>query len=57
MLSDKQSLTLCGVLAGGLFITGVLNILDHVLTFALLALVFIVIIANLIIAHSTPKKK
>ena len=57
MLSDKQSLILCGILGVGIFISGLLNILNHAVVLVVLILVFIAIIANIIITHSTPNKK
>jgi len=47
MLTDKQSLILCGLIAVGIFVSGILDILDSVLVLALLALAFLAIIINL----------
>lgn len=52
MLNDKQSLALCGLMAIGLFASGVLGILDNFIVLALLSFVFIVIVVNFFIVHS-----
>ncbi|MCF8274324.1 MAG: hypothetical protein K9I95_10885 [Flavobacteriaceae bacterium] len=57
MLTDKQSLILCGLLGIGIFSSGVLDILDNFITKTVLALLFLVIIANLIIANSMKKEE
>ncbi|WP_406683145.1 hypothetical protein N1F78_10670 [Seonamhaeicola sp. MEBiC1930] len=48
MLSDKQSLILCGLMVGGIFTTGLLDILDNFLILTLLTIIFLAIILNLI---------
>ena len=52
MLNDKQSLFLCGILAVGLFITGIFNILDNFIVLTILVLIFLSIIANIIYTKS-----
>lgn len=49
MINDKQSLILCGVLAAGIFIGGMLDILDHYVMLTILTLVFLTIVINLIV--------
>ncbi len=57
MLTDKQSLILCGLLGIGIFSSGVLDILDNFITKTVLALLFLIIVANLIIANSMKKEE
>jgi hypothetical protein len=57
MLTDKQSLFLCGLLGIGIFISGVLEILDNFITKTVLTILFIVIITNLIITNSRKKEE
>jgi hypothetical protein len=57
MLTDKQSLFLCGLLGIGIFISGVLEILDNFITKTVLTILFIVIITNLIVINSRKKEE
>ncbi|NCO64117.1 MAG: hypothetical protein GW839_06580 [Flavobacteriales bacterium] len=56
MLTDKQSLILCGILGIAIFSTGVLDILDNFITKTILTILFLVIVANLIISNSIKKE-
>ena len=56
MLNDKQSLILCGVLAAGIFVTGILNILDNFVVLTVLTIIFLVIIGNLLYVQSQEKE-
>ncbi|GGK19736.1 hypothetical protein GCM10007962_12280 [Yeosuana aromativorans] len=56
MLSDKQSLILCGLLGIGIFSTGVLGVLDNFITKTLLTILFLVIVVNLIVVNSRKKE-
>lgn len=47
MITDKQSLILCGALIGGIFIAGVLDVLSHYIVLTLLSAIFLIIIINL----------
>ncbi len=57
MLSDKQSLFLCGLLGIGIFVSGVLEVLDNFITKTVLTILFIVIITNLIVTNSRKKEE
>jgi len=57
MLTDRQSLFLCGVLGIGIFVSGVLNILDNFITKTVLTILFIVIVTNLIVTNSRKKEE
>ena len=57
MLNDKQSLILCGLMAGGIFVTGILDILNNFIVLTILTIIFIVIIVNVFYTHKTSKKK
>ena len=52
ILNDKQSLFLCGVLVTGLFVTGIFNILGNFIVLTILALLFLIIVANIIYTKS-----
>lgn len=57
MLTDRQSLFLCGVLGIGIFVSGVLEILDNFITKTVLTILFIVIVTNLIVTNSRKKEE
>lgn len=57
MLTDKQSLILCGLMAIGIFVTGILDILDNFVILTLLTIIFLAIIINLISAKSYTQKE
>ena len=52
LLNDKQSLILCAILIIGLFVAGVFDVLDNSIVFAILAIIFCLIIANIIYVKS-----
>ncbi len=56
MLSNKQSLILTGLMAAGIFIFGVLDILDNFIILTLLTLVFSAVVVNLIYTSIKNKK-
>ena len=56
MLSDKQSLILSGVLAGSIFVTGLLEVLDNFIVLTILTIIFFTIIINLFYVKSKPKE-
>jgi len=57
MLSDRQSLILCGLMGIGIFASGVLEVLDNFVTKTILTILFLIIIANIIITLSRKKKE
>ena len=57
MLTDKQSIFLCGLLGIGIFVSGVLEILDNFITKTVLTILFIVIITNLIVTVLRKKEE
>ncbi|TWO31859.1 hypothetical protein E1J38_010760 [Seonamhaeicola sediminis] len=57
MLTDKQSLILCGFMAVGIFVAGVLDILDNFVILTVLTITFLAIILNLVVAKSFVKKE
>lgn len=57
MLNDKQSLILCGLMAGGIFVTGILEILDNFIVLTILTVIFLVIIANIFYTFFSLKKE
>ena len=48
MLSNKQSIALTGFMVAGIFIFGVLDVLDNFMVLTVLTLVFFAIVINLI---------
>ncbi|MDO5974129.1 hypothetical protein [Flavivirga jejuensis] len=47
LLTNKQSLILCGLMAGGIFVGGILDILNNFIVLTILTIVFLTIILNL----------
>ena len=56
MLTDKQSLILCGLMAMGIFVTGILNVLQNFIVLTILTIIFLAIIVNLFF-WKHPKKE
>ena len=57
MLNNKQSLILCGLMTGGIFITGILDILDNYIVKTILTIIFILIVSNMIYVFTKSKKE
>ncbi len=57
MLNDKQSLTLSGLMAGGIFVTGILEILDNFIVLTILTIIFLAIIINIFYVNRISKKR
>lgn len=57
MLNDKQTLVLSGVMAGGIFVTGILDILTHYIVLTLLTIVFLAITINIFYVNRILKKR
>lgn len=57
MLSNKQSLILCGLMTGGIFITGILEILNNYIVKTILTIIFILIVTNMIYVFTKSKKE
>jgi len=55
MINDRLSLILCGIMAGGIFIAGILDILDNYIVKTILTIIFLVIISNFFIVYSKSK--
>ncbi|WP_100614823.1 hypothetical protein [Confluentibacter citreus] len=47
MLTDKQSLLLCGLMAMGIFVAGILSILANFVVLTMLTIIFLAIVVNL----------
>ncbi|TNJ43453.1 hypothetical protein KFZ70_16780 [Tamlana fucoidanivorans] len=47
MLNDKQSLLLTGLMVGGIFVFGILDILDNFMVLTALTIMFFTIIINM----------
>lgn len=47
MLNDKQSLALTGLMAGGIFVFGILDVLDNFIVLTILTIVFFTIVINM----------
>jgi len=52
MLSNKQSLILTGFMAGGIFVFGLLDLLDNFVVLTLMTLSFFAIVLNLVFLKS-----
>lgn len=57
MLTNKQSLFFCGLVAIGIFVGGVLDILDNFIMLTVLTLLFFTIILNLFYTNSKKKNQ
>ncbi len=57
MLTDKQSLLLCGLMAGGIFVTGILDILNNFIVLTVLTIIFLTIVGNLFYSKTTNQKE
>lgn len=47
MITDEQSITLCGLMIIGIFVGGILDVLDNFIVLTILTLIFSTIIINL----------
>lgn len=56
-LNDKQSITLCVIMVAGIFISGILDILNNFAVLTFLTLVFFTIILNLILSKRVSKEE
>jgi hypothetical protein len=56
MISNLQSLILCGILVGGIFVCGLLGLLDNYIVKTILVLIFLVILTNIFVVYSKQKK-
>ena len=48
MLNDKQSLALTGLMVAGIFIFGILDILDNFIILTILTIVFFTVVINML---------
>ncbi|GAA3598762.1 hypothetical protein GCM10022396_15030 [Flavivirga amylovorans] len=56
MLTDKQSLLLCGLMAGGILVGGVLDILKNFIVLTILTIIFLTVVINLFYSKMTSKE-
>lgn len=56
MLNDKQSLVLTGIMVGGIFVFGILDILENFIVLTLLTIVFFTIVLNMFYLKSKTKE-
>lgn len=47
MLTDKQSLLLCGLMTALIFVAGILDIMGNFIVLTILSIIFLAIIVNL----------
>lgn len=57
MLNNKQSLILTGIMAGGIFIFGILDILENFIVLTVLTIIFLIIILNIFYLKSKTKEE
>ena len=57
MLNDKQSLALSGLMAGGIFVAGILEILDNFIVLTILTIIFLAVIINIFYVNRISKKR
>ncbi|SFZ92476.1 hypothetical protein SAMN05428642_102748 [Flaviramulus basaltis] len=56
MLNNKQSLILSGIMAGSVFVFGIIDLLDNFVVLTVLTLIFFTIIINLFYVSSKQKE-
>ena len=56
MLNDKQTLLLSGIMVAGIFIFGILNILENFVVLTVLTIVFFTILINMFYLKSKSKE-
>jgi preprotein translocase subunit SecG len=56
MLNDKQTLLLSGIMVSGIFIFGILNILENFVVLTVLTIVFFTILINMFYLKSKSKE-
>ena len=56
MLNDKQTLLLSGIMAAGIFIFGILDILENFVVLTILTIVFFTILINMFYWKFKPKE-
>jgi uncharacterized membrane protein len=57
MLNDKQILLLSGFMGGGIFIFGILDILENFVVLTVLTIVFFTILINMFYSKSKSKEE
>ncbi len=57
MLNDRQSLILCGLMVAGIFVFGILDLLDNYITKTVLTIIFLLIMSNFYVVFSKAKKE
>ncbi|WP_145988297.1 hypothetical protein [Flavivirga rizhaonensis] len=57
MLTDKQSLLLCGLMVGGLLVAGILDVLKNFIVLTILTIIFLMIVINLFYSKLNPKEE
>lgn len=57
MLSDKQSLYLCGIVAVGFVAAGIFNVLTSYIIIGILGLLFLIIIVNIFVVNPFEEEK
>ena len=57
MLNDKQTLLLSGIMVAGIFIFGILNILENFVVLTVLTIVFFTILINMFYLKFKPKEE
>ncbi|WP_396600293.1 hypothetical protein [Algibacter sp. R77976] len=57
MLNDKQSLILSGLMAVGIFVFGVLEILNNFVVLTILTIMFFTVVINIFYSKSKSKKE
>ncbi|WP_339894110.1 hypothetical protein [uncultured Algibacter sp.] len=56
MLNDKQSLVLTGLMAAGIFIFGILKVLENFVVLTVLTIVFFTIVINIFYSKFKPEE-
>lgn len=56
MLNDKQSLALTGLMVAGIFIFGILDVLENFVVLTILTIIFFTIVINMLYSKFKPEE-
>ena len=57
MLNDKQSLALTGLMVAGIFVFGILDILENFVVLTVLTIVFFTVVINMFYSKFNPEEE
>ncbi len=57
MLTDKQTLILTGIMVGGIFVFGILEMLQNFIVLTVLTIIFFTVLINIVYQKPTSNKE